>query len=147
MLSLKAYWRTLAVLILDMALAGCREIPRVEHETDREWTMEDFGGVLSVGLEGYRNFERGQNLYVSQRCSHCHALSDYSPAEHRGPSLKVSALQYTPEEALSHILTAKTHRVGADFPLRHLDQSQILDLLAYILSGANKASPFFRGVE
>ena len=39
----------------------------------RGWTEADFGGVLSVGLEGHRNFQNGKKQFTSL-CSGCHQI-------------------------------------------------------------------------
>jgi hypothetical protein len=36
------------------------------QETRKAWTAADFGGVLSVGLEGHRDFKNGRRFFSSQ---------------------------------------------------------------------------------
>jgi mono/diheme cytochrome c family protein len=134
-------WRILA--LAGVTLWGCtKHAPEVPMREPR-WKLEDFGGVLSVGLEGYRDFEQGERLFAQSACASCHEFGPYMQTRHTGPSLKSKALQYTPEEALGHILSGSWHLREKQPILEDLEQAQILDLLAYLLSGARKDSPFF----
>lgn len=134
----------LLLLLGGVALSGCPKRTPEMPVPEPRWKLEDFGGVLSVGLEGYRDFEQGERLFAQMLCSSCHEFATHTrPHRAAGPSLNEKALQYAPEEALGHILGGAWH-VRANKPLlEELEQAQILDLLAYLLSGARKDSPFF----
>jgi hypothetical protein len=54
---------------------------------------------------------------------------------------------YSPEELLGHILRSKSHSKNRQGLLNDLEQDGVLDLLAYILSGADGAAPFFIGAR
>lgn len=116
---------------------------RADAPPRRHWTLADFGGVLSVGLEGHRNFQTGLAHYRSV-CAACHAMGEHGD----GPATDLTrrALSYTPEELLGHILSDSKHAKHAP-PKRglidSLTQAGVLDLLAFVLSGADPKSPFF----
>jgi hypothetical protein len=130
------------------ALWGCRETPHETTEPQRKWALQDFGGVLSVGLEGYRNFDAGRRFFKDRGCASCHAFPDHPhlPSQ-KGPVLDEKALQYTPEEALQHMLDGEWHLREGRPLLDSLDQAEVLDLLAYVLSGGDPDSPFFRKAQ
>lgn len=50
---------------------------------------------------------------------------------------------YTPEELLGHMLNPTTHPPKRTGLLDALAQDQVLDLLAFVLSGGDANSPFF----
>jgi mono/diheme cytochrome c family protein len=109
----------------------------------KRWTQADFGGVLSVGLEGHRDYPAGLRHYRA-RCAGCHTLGRHGDGP--APDLTRRALTYAPEELLGHLLSTSTHRpataAGAGL-LDTLPQAGVLDLLAFVLSGADPQSPFF----
>ena len=109
-------------------------------EIKKTWTLEDFGGVLSVGLEGHRNFEKGGRLFQTH-CAGCHQLK----AIGGGPARDLSkrSLTYSPEELLGHVLSLEAHPRKPNGLLDKFSQDDVLDLLAFILSGADPQSPFF----
>lgn len=109
-------------------------------ETTKPWTLADFGGVLSVGLEGHRNFDQGRRLFLSQ-CAKCHQLGSLGGGPARDLSRR--ALTYSPEELLGHMLSSEAHPRKPNGLLDALSQGEVLDLLAFILSGADPQSPFF----
>ncbi len=102
--------------------------------------MEDFGGVLSVGLEGHRNFASGREAYQTL-CSKCHPFKGMPSGN--ATDLTRRALTYTPEELLGHILAPTAHPARPEGLLDVLSQARVLDLLAFVLSGADADSPFF----
>ncbi len=106
----------------------------------KAWTLADFGGVLSVGLEGHRNFGNGRSLFKGQ-CASCHQMG----ALGGGPARDLSkrSLTYAPEELLGHILSMENHPQKKNALLENFSQGDVLDLLAFILSGADAQSPFF----
>lgn len=105
------------------------------------WTLEEFGGVLSVGLEGHRSFAKGKALFHSAKCADCHHFASFGKGS--APDLTKPARFYTPEELLHPILASPAHiknnRALTDF----LSQEQLLDLLAFLLSGADPNSSLF----
>lgn len=106
----------------------------------RAWTLEDFGGVLSVGLEGHRNFEAGRRIFASH-CAGCHQLKSIGGGSAR--DLSRLSLTYSPEELLGHIFSFNAHPRKPNGLLDDLSQEAVLDLLAFILSGADSHSPLF----
>lgn len=106
----------------------------------KAWTLTDFGGVLSVGLEGHRNFDKGRRHFVSH-CAGCHQLK----AIGGGPARDLSklSLTYSPEELLGRVLSFEAHPRKPNGLLDDLSQEDVLDLLAFILSGADPQSSFF----
>jgi mono/diheme cytochrome c family protein len=104
------------------------------------WKLADFGGVLSVGLEGHRSFGTGKQLFVRQ-CSSCHKMGGLGGGNAR--DLSKRALTYAPEELLAHVLSLESHPRQASGLLDGMSQREVLDLLAFILSGADAQSPFF----
>ncbi len=106
----------------------------------KRWTQADFGGVLSVGLEGHRNFLQGRTLFLDY-CAKCHKIGVLGGGD--AADLTRRALTYTPEELLDHLLEPKAHPAKSSGSLDHLSQAQVLDLLAFVLSGADAKSSFF----
>jgi hypothetical protein len=109
----------------------------------RHWTQADFGGVLSVGLEGHRDYQSGLGHYRSL-CGGCHTLGKHGDGS--APDLTRRSLTYSPEELLDHLLSPSKHRPAAKTGAGLLDalpQAGVLDLLAFVLSGADPQSPFF----
>ena len=109
----------------------------------RRWTQADFGGVLSVGLEGHRDYKRGLRHYTAL-CAGCHTLGKHGDGS--APDLTLSALTYSPEELLGHLLSTSKHRRNPKTATGLLDilpQAGVLDLLAFVLAGADPQSPFF----
>jgi mono/diheme cytochrome c family protein len=111
-----------------------------DNEPPRRWKAEDFGGVLSVGLEGHRSFGAGRSLFT-QTCGACHRLGTHGGGD--APDLTRRSLTYTPEELLENILKPASHPPAPKGLLDTLKQEQVLDLLAFVLSGADAKSPFF----
>jgi hypothetical protein len=109
-------------------------------DTPHRWTIGDFGGVLSVGLEGYRDFSVGKAKYKAA-CAECHALGPFSGGD--ASNLTRRALTYTPEELLGHLLNPAIHEPRPLNSLNGFTQAELLDLLAFVLSGADAQSPFF----
>lgn len=107
------------------------------------WTLADFGGVLSVGLEGHRNYQAGLRRY-NGLCARCHTLGKHGGGA--APDLTRRALTYSPEELLGHLLSNSKHPPTKGTQgglLDPLSQADVLDLLAFVLSGADPQSPFF----
>ena len=134
-------------IAIPLLLASCRETPRSLAEVPPRWRMEDFGGVLSVGLEGYRDFKKGEIFFVQQGCAGCHAFAKHSAAPQRAKALDGPALQYTPEELLEHLLSGDWHQRKSVPVLNDLEQADVLDLMAYILSGARADHAFFQTAQ
>jgi hypothetical protein len=109
-------------------------------EPPKRWTLTDFGGVLSVGLEGHRDFASGQRLFSNQ-CARCHKLGALGGGDARDLSRR--SLTYTPEELLAHILSSEFHPAKPNGLLNAVSQGGVLDLLAFILSGADSKHSFF----
>jgi mono/diheme cytochrome c family protein len=122
--------------------ATAKEAPNIPPATHR-WTLADFGGVLSVGLEGHRNYEAGLRLYRAH-CGNCHTLGKHGDGS--ASDLTRRALTYSPEELLNHLLDPAKHRPSKATQgglLDPLPQAAVLDILAFVLSGADPKSPFF----
>lgn len=129
------------MLLFGASLTFCAAA--AEESNHRHWTLADFGGVLSVGLEGHRNYPNGLAHYRTL-CAHCHTLGRHGSGG--APDLTRRCLTYTPEELLGHILSTSKHLTNAA-PKRglldSLTQAGVLDLLSFVLSGADPQSPFF----
>ncbi len=108
--------------------------------TAHRWTFRDFDGVLSVGLEGQRNFERGSSRFKAA-CASCHTLGTFGGGQ--AADLTRRALTYTPEELLSHLLNPALHSPTPARQINTFTQSEMLDLLAFVLSGADAQNSFF----
>ena len=110
----------------------------------QRWKPEDFGGILSVGLEGHRSFSKGEKTFVSLGCKECHRmLVDTVSPNGASERIPLRHTIYSPEDLLAHILRSKSHSENGQGLLNDLEQDGVLDLLAYILSGADGATPFF----
>ena len=109
-------------------------------DAPKRWKVEDFGGVLSVGLEGHRSFSEGRKHFASL-CSKCHSFNGMPGGE--SVDLSRLALTYTPEELLGHVLDGRKHTIKPNGPIDFLSQAAVLDLLAFVLSGADAKSSFF----
>jgi mono/diheme cytochrome c family protein len=130
------------VILLAEATPASVAAPAEESRSGR-WTLADFGGVLSVGLEGHRTYRNGLEHYRTL-CANCHALGKHGDGT--APDLTRPALTYTPEELLGHLVSASKHRdnkAPKSGLLDSLTQAGVLDLLAFVLSGADPQSPFF----
>jgi mono/diheme cytochrome c family protein len=109
-------------------------------KTGHRWTSRDFDGVLSVGLEGHRNFQRGSERFKAA-CAGCHTLGKFGGGQ--AVDLTRRALTYTPEELLSRILEPAHHSPAPARQLNAFPQSEMLDLLAFVLSAADATHSFF----
>lgn len=123
-----------------LLLACAGSVLAADNEPPRRWKAEDFGGVLSVGLEGHRHFEAGKVLFA-RTCGGCHRLATHGGGD--APDLSRRSLTYTPEELLENILKPANHPPSSKGLLDSFKQEQVLDLLAFVLSGADAKSPFF----
>ena len=74
-------------------------------------------------------------------CGACHVLGAFGGGS--ATELTRRSLAYTPEELLSHILNTVLHPSANGGLLDRLPQEGVLDLLAFLLSGADPQSPFF----
>jgi hypothetical protein len=106
----------------------------------QRWKEADFGGVLSVGLEGHRNFETGKK-HFTKLCTPCHQMGALGGGS--ASDLSKRSLTYSPEELLAHLLSDDKHPRKSGGLIDGLSQSDVLDLLAFLLSGADSQSPFF----
>lgn len=127
----------IAVIGILFAQTTARSTP---SEGSGPWKAADFGGVLSVGLEGHRSFGSGKRLFVKQ-CGACHKLGEFGGGN--ATDLSKRCLVYTPEELLDHLLSEKEHPRKTAGLLDSLSQGEVLDLLAFILAAADARSPFF----
>lgn len=105
--------------------------------------MADFGGVLSIGLEGHRSFKNGVAVFHSAKCAGCHRFGSFGKGD--APNLTFPAKHNTPEQLLSPILNAQPHFEKGAGLTDSLSQAQILDLLAFLISGADPTSHLFFG--
>jgi hypothetical protein len=133
--------RIRTALLAAATLSG--QIASATEPPPRRWTQADFGGVLSVGLEGHRDYHSGLRQYRAL-CAACHTLGKHGDGS--APDLTRRSLTYSPEELLDHLLSPVKHRPATKTGLGLLDplsQAGVLDLLAFVLSGADPRSPFF----
>ncbi len=105
-----------------------------------QWTLRDFDGVLAVGLEGHRDFANGAKRYATG-CGSCHTLASHGQGN--ATDLTKRALSYTPEELLNHVLNPAFHPPKRLNQLNAFAQHDVLDMLAFVLSGADAHSSFF----
>ncbi|MEK0445983.1 MAG: hypothetical protein RLZZ399_1304 [Verrucomicrobiota bacterium] len=117
--------------------------PASTSPVPHRWTLDEFGGVLSVGLEGNRSFKAGKELFFSTKCADCHRFVSWGQGD-ATPLTRLVEIS-TPEEVLGPILSNPAHRKGETAPTDFLTQEQVLDLLAFLLSSGNPASPLFFG--
>lgn len=118
----------------------------------RLWKVEDFDAILFVGLEGNRDFEQGRALFLKAGCGACHGQKE-APARLE-PEFARAVAQQGPRGLLEIVLAegqglARPRELGGDREadaLRQLGdagEDEILDLLAYLLSGGRKDAPWF----
>jgi len=119
---------------------GSTSLVAAPDKTEHRWTIRDFDGVLSVGLEGHRNFDRGRDHFKAA-CASCHTLGKFGGGQ--AVDLTRRALTYTPEELLSQMLNPAHHSPAPASQLNAFRQSEMLDLLAFVLSGADAKHSFF----
>jgi putative heme-binding domain-containing protein len=163
------------------------------------WNVADFDDVISVGLEGNRDFRNGSRLFSAVSCSACHQFKEYSRAV--GPDLSKAGDKFSPRDLLESItdpsreilspygqmifelvdgtlvtgrivsLSGDTLQVNTDMMRPHelvsvdrkrvrtktespvsmmpsgllntLSKDDVLDLLAFLLSGGDKDDPLF----
>jgi hypothetical protein len=133
---------SLAGLFLSSGILAPAELPKPEPH---RWELAEFGGVLSVGLEGHRSFKAGKALFTSAKCADCHRFANLGKED--GLDLTRPAQLYTPEELLAPILSAPAHFKNKSAPTDTLTQEQILDLLAFLFSGGDPTSSLFLGAR
>jgi mono/diheme cytochrome c family protein len=121
----------------------------------KNWAVEDFDAVIFVALEGYRDFENGRRLFSKATCVKCHRFADEGPAGSVAPDLSKAGETVTPRDLLEAIL-APSASLEETHEVHHLDrqnaaglldsyrEEDILDLLAYLLSGGKEKDPMFR---
>lgn len=131
-----------ALLLLGSDQGNASPPEPVPPESHR-WTMAEFGGVLSVGLEGHRSFAAGKALFTSAKCANCHRFGSLGKGV--APDLLRLSRTNTPEDFLEPILSAQAHLKGKTALTDNLSQEQILDLLAFLLSGGDPNSSLFQG--
>ncbi len=114
----------------------------------RRWTVEDFDAVLFVGLEGFRDFENGRRAFARGTCGACHLFAKQGRRD--GADLTGPALQLPPRDLLAKVLSPEhSARPGKDGAgsigeiLGKLDEADILDLLAFLLSGGDGKDAIF----
>ena len=66
------------------------------------WAMEDFEGLLGVGLEGNRDHKNGRNLFGAAACYSCHRFNEEGGAV--GPDLTSAAGRFSPTDLLESII-------------------------------------------
>jgi hypothetical protein len=119
----------------------------------RSWTVADFEGLLSVGLEGYRDHENGQRGFARGRCAGCHRLAREGPEN--GFPLEKSGERHDPRSLLAIVLSPdhpadreETSRrfageLGEGGYLDGFEEEDVLDLLAYLVAGGEAGHPAF----
>lgn len=66
------------------------------------WTVADFDDVLSVGLEGNRNFTNGRNMFGAATCFACHRFGQEGGVT--GPDLTSVSGKFSPRDLLESII-------------------------------------------
>jgi putative heme-binding domain-containing protein len=72
------------------------------REFQKNWTMADFEPLLSVGLEGGRDFANGRNMFGAATCFACHRFNQEGGAI--GPDLSSVAGKFSPRDLLESII-------------------------------------------
>lgn len=145
------------LLCVAMALvSGPRMLPApdvVKTDFVRSWTVADFEGLLSVGLEGYRDHENGHRGFARGRCVGCHLLAREGPEN--GFPLEKSGERHDPRGLLAIVLSpahpadreGASRRFAVEFEesgyLDGFDEEDVLDLLAYLVAGGEAGHPAF----
>jgi mono/diheme cytochrome c family protein len=138
---MRAKRRSLAVFFA--VLLGALAL--LEAEEGRSWTLEHFDPLLAVGLEGYRDFENGRRSFRAAACGECHRLG--GSGKEGGHELGGVKDRLDPRALLGAILGPPHAASGAGGeggrPVDSLDEESVLDLLAYLLSGAREDDAMF----
>jgi putative heme-binding domain-containing protein len=66
------------------------------------WTVADFDDVLSVGLEGNRDFSNGRNMFGAASCFACHRFGQEGGVT--GPDLTSVSGKFSPRDLLESII-------------------------------------------
>lgn len=77
------------------------------------WNVADFDDVISVGLEGHRDYEKGRRLFAMASCLKCHQFHREGSAI--GPDLSGVRDKFSPRDLLESILNP-----GKDIPKNHV---------------------------
>jgi len=122
-------------------------------EAVKIWSVEDFDGVIAVGLEGYRDFENGRRGFARGTCVKCHRLAGDGPEA--GVDLARSGERYDPRSLLAKMLSTEhpadragaSRRYGVEAAkggyLDDFEEEDVLDLLAYLVAGGDAKDPVF----
>ena len=137
-------------------VAGPRTLPApdvVKTDFVKSWTVADFEGLLSVGLEGYRDHEAGLRGFSRGRCVKCHRLAGEGPEN--GFPLEKSGERHDPRSLLAIVLSPDhpadrgetSRRFSVDLEeggyLDGFGEEEVLDLLAYLVAGGDAGHPAF----
>ncbi|MDB4492180.1 c-type cytochrome [bacterium] len=68
----------------------------------KNWTMEDLKPLLTIGLEGERNFKNGREVFGAASCYACHRFGQEGGAI--GPDLTSAAGKFSPHDFLEQIV-------------------------------------------
>jgi putative heme-binding domain-containing protein len=66
------------------------------------WNVADFDDVISVGLEGHRDYANGRRMFTAASCSTCHQIHGEGGAS--GPDLTGVREKFSPRDLLEAIL-------------------------------------------
>ncbi len=127
-------------LALFLALAVCPPAASkdpAQRPPVKRWKVEDFDPLLFVGLEGDRDFENGRRVFSEASCVACHRFAGTGTAKAPDPAKAVERMG--PRELLGAILSEDACRGNTDA----LGEEDILDLLAYLLSGGDRDHAMF----
>lgn len=88
-----------------LAAAGENRVEPISPEERpfvRAWNVADFDDVISVGLEGHRDYEKGRRLFAVASCLKCHQFHREGSAI--GPDLSGVGDKFSPRDLLESIL-------------------------------------------
>lgn len=143
--------RRMDFLLLSVSLGAAGWL--TASEPPKSWTVEDFDAVISVGLEGYRDYDNGRRGFTRGTCVKCHRFAGEGPED--GVDLARSGERRDPRSLLAIVLSPRhpADREGASRRYRvepakggYLDafaEEDVLDLLAYLVSGGDAKDPAF----
>lgn len=95
---------------------GADDRPVPPRETS--WQVGDFDGVLFTGLEGYRDFDNGGNVFTRAGCVRCHRFDGKGPDLEVVPDLEKVAVKLPPRDLLEEILEPSKKIVPAHAVLK-----------------------------
>ncbi len=101
--------------------------------------MEHFDALIFVALEGYRDHANGRAGFRAA-CVRCHRFG--AEGKRESPDLTQKATTSEPRTLLAAILERRSPTDHGSL-LRDFSEEDVLDLLAYLLSGGDASDAMF----